>query len=244
MEGGKDLISISYTDWFLSWPGWESGLGQSEGRQVWTSHRRDVMRWKMCHEKWMSSFNVRVWILRWVQCSECTTENLPQGETLSPNLKSFWDGLNQNYLLSDVSAKDQALKWSFFCLEIWFVLFSIWMHMNPVKSVGTGDEACLGSTCTEVLTGVSEQTDADTPHSHCCRRTKDTQLFTYSLIWHQNETRWKTERRKMIKAVFTVNRQMCNNIRGEVDTLEPKLKLKNILITYSLNNTLTALCWF
>lgn len=40
--------------------------------------------------------------------------------------------------------------------------------------------------------GASDQTDADTPHSHCCRRTKDKQLFTYSLI----SSKWNPVKKK------------------------------------------------
>lgn len=34
----------------------------------------------------------------------------------------------------------------------------------------------------------SDWTDVDTAHSHSCRRTRNTQLFTYSLNFHQNDT--------------------------------------------------------
>lgn len=43
-------------------------------------------------------------------------------------------------------------SFSVFFLPIHLVLSPTQMHMKPLKSVHTGNEACLGSTCTEILT--------------------------------------------------------------------------------------------
>lgn len=90
--------------------------------------------------------------------------------------------------------KYQAMKWSFSAfLPIRPVLSPIQMHMKPVKHRQWGMSWVYMHRGSD---RASDQTDADTPHSHCCRRTKDTQLVTYSLICHQNETRWKNRKKE------------------------------------------------
>lgn len=153
------------------------------GRQVWTSHKRDAMKWSVFHEKCtLSAFTTQLAFERVTSlilgCGECITSTQPQVETVGKLLQRT---ACVTFTRKKVFKKEKGVECVFFTLHLVLSPFTCtWSHV----SVETGNEARLGSTCR----------GSDYIRPDRCRHAtltllqeaKDTQLFTYSLICHQN----------------------------------------------------------